>query len=138
MRSALGSAPWDDKRWKEYLNEPLWQEKLLKDVDITRPPYADRYPELKGFMEFAGAPRRNHARANLIVKCRAVQTGNWDVTDSFVTDTDPGFVNADRLNFQLRNDSATFSEIPGFEKIPFEQIGLQQDEFRRRTVKSGP
>lgn len=135
---ALGSAPWDDKRWKEYLNEPLWQEKLLKDVDITRPPYADRYPELKDFMEFAGAPRRNHARANLIVKCRAVQTGNWDVTDSFVTDTDPGFVNADRLNFQLRNDSATFSEIPGFEKIPFEQIGLQQDEFRRRTVKSGP
>ncbi len=132
---ALGSAPWSDSMWKEYLTGELWQEKLLKDVDITRPPYVERYPELKGFMEFAGEPRRNHARANLIVKCRAVQTGNWDVTDSFVTDTDPGFINAAKLNFHLRNNSTVFSEIPGFEKLPFDQIGLQRDEFRRRMEK---
>lgn len=132
---AFGSAPWNDSMWKEYLTAELWQEKLLKDVDITRPPYLDRYPGLKGFMEFAGEPRRNHASANLIVKCRAVQTGNWDVADSFVTDTDPGFVNAAKLDFQLRNDSAAFSKIPGFEKLPFEQIGLQRDEFRRRLEK---
>jgi hypothetical protein len=132
---ALGSAPWKDNLWKEYLTGELWQEKLLKDVDITKPPYADRYPELKGFMEFAGEPRRNHARANLIVNCRAVQTGNWDVTDGFVTDTDPGFVNSTRLDFRLRDDSAVFAKMPGFGKIPFEQIGLQRDEFRRSLVK---
>ena len=130
---ALGSAPWNDKMWKEYLTGELWQEKLLKDVDITKPPYADRYPELKSFMEFAGEPRRNHARANLIVNCRAVQTGNWDVTDGLVTDSDPGFVNAAKLDFRLRNDSAAFAKMPGFEKIPFEQIGLQRDEFRRHV-----
>ena len=134
---AFGSAPWKDDSWKEWLSGALWQEKLLKDVDITKPPYTNRYPELKGFMEFAGEPRRNHARANLIVNCRTVQTGNWDVTDSFVTDTDPGFVNAAKLDFQLRNDSSVFAKIPGFEKIPFEQIGLQRDEFRRRIVKTG-
>ena len=121
--------------WKEYLTGELWQEKLLKDVDITKPPYADRYPELKGFLEFAGEPRRNHASTNLIVNCRAVQTGNWDVSDSFVTDTDPGFVNAAKLDFRLRKDSAAFARMPGFEKIPFEQIGLQRDEFRHRLVK---
>ena len=132
---ALGSVPWNDNLWKEYLTGELWQEKLLKDVDITRSPYADRYPELKGFMEFGGKPRRNHARANLIVNCRAVQTGNWDVTDSFVTDTDPGFVNAAKLDFRLRDDSKAFTKIPGFEKIPLDQIGLQRDEFRRRLVK---
>ncbi len=127
---ALGSAPWNDKLWQENLTGELWQEKLLKDVDITKPPYFDRYPELQGFMAFAGESRRNHARANLIVNCRAVQTGNWDVTDGFVTDTDPGFVNAAKLDFRLRDDSAAVARIPGFEKIPFEQIGLQRDEFR--------
>lgn len=132
---ALGSAPWNDKLWKEYLTGELWQEKLLKDVDITKPPYADRYAELKGFMEFSGERRRNRARANLIVNCRKVQTGNWDVTDGFVTDTDPGFVNAARMDFRLRSDSAAFAKIPAFENIPFEQIGLQRDEFRRRLVK---
>lgn len=135
---AFGSAPWKDNLWKEWLTGALWQEKLLKDVDITKPPYADRYPDLKGFMEFAGEPRRNHARANLIVNCRAVQTGNWDVTDGFVTDTDPGFINAAKLDFQLRNDSAAFSEIPGFEKLPFAQIGLQRDEFRRHVITARP
>jgi hypothetical protein len=126
---ALGSAPWNDNSWKEWLTGELWQEKLLKDVDITKPPYADRYPELKGFMEFAGEPRRNYASANLIVNCRAVQTGNWDVSDSFVTDTDPGFVNAAKLDFQLRDDAAAFAKIPRFEKIPFERIGLQSQRI---------
>ncbi len=132
---ALGSAPWKDNLWKEWLTGALWQEKLLKDVDITRPPYADRYPELKGFMEFAGEPRRNHATANLIVNCGKVQTGNWDVTDGFATDTDPGFVNSAKLDFRLRDDSAAFAKMPRFGKIPFEQIGLQQDEFRRGVGK---
>ena len=86
-------------------------------------------------MDFSGERRRNRARANLIVNCRKVQTGNWDVTDGFVTDTDPGFVNAARMDFRLRSDSAAFAKIPAFENIPFEQIGLQRDEFRRRLVK---
>ncbi len=127
---ALGSSPWDNARWKENLDGELWQEKLLKEVDTTRPPYTVRYPELIGFMESADKPRRNHANANLIVNCRTVQTGNWEVTDSFVTDVDPGFVNAPELDFRLRADSAAFAKIPRFEKIPFEQIGLQSNRFR--------
>ena len=128
---ALGSAPWTDNSWKEWLTGALWQDKLLKDVDITKPPYTDRYPALKGFLEFAGEPRRNYANANLIVNCRAVQTGNWDVTNSFVTDADPGFVNSAKLDFQLRDDSPVFEKLPGFERIPFEQIGLQRVRVTR-------
>jgi len=91
---------------------------------------------LKDFMKFSGEPRRNHASANLFVDCRAVQTGNWDVTDSFATETDPGFVNPAELDFRLRDDSKVFEKIPGFERIPFERIGLQQDKLRRRTTRS--
>ncbi|NOS69234.1 MAG: hypothetical protein HOP33_04815, partial [Verrucomicrobia bacterium] len=101
-------------------------DKLLKDVDITKSPYVERYPELKGFMDFAGEPRHNHARANLIVNCPKVQTGNWELNGSFVTDTDPGFINAAKLDFRLRDDSAVFVKLPGFENIPFAQIGLQR------------
>jgi hypothetical protein len=129
---ALGSAPWSDKSWKEWLDGALWQQALLKDVDITNGPYLDHYPELRGLMDSAGQPRRNHASANLLVNCRKVQTGNWDVTDSFVTETDPGFVNPAKLDFRLRKDSVVFTKIPGFERIPFEQIGLRPDVFRPR------
>jgi len=120
---ALGSAPWADKMWKEWLTGPLWQKVLLEDVDISKPPYRDRYPDLKGFLDFAGEPRRNHASGNVVVNCRAVRTGNWDVQNTFVTETDPGFVNAAKLKFQLRGSSTVFTNVPGFERIPFEQIG---------------
>lgn len=123
---AFGSAPWDDKSGREYLTGSLWQEKLLKEVDITRPPYTEKYPELKGFMNYAGESRRNHMRASLLVKCRQVNTGNRDVTDGLVTDLDPGFVNGAQQNFRLRDDSSAFAKIPDFERVPFEQIGLQR------------
>jgi len=35
------------------------------------------------------------------------------------------------MNFQLEPDSIVFAKIPGFQPIPFEQIGLYVDEFRR-------
>jgi hypothetical protein len=127
---ALGSAPWNDKGWNEWLAGSLWQQRLLKDVDITRPLYLDRYPDLNGFMQ-PGQPRRNHAAANLIVKCRGVKTGNWDLTNSVVINTDPGFVNPAGLNFRLKRESVAFRNIAGFEPIPFEKIGLETDEFRR-------
>ena len=129
---ALGSAPWNDNAWREWLTGSLWQERLLKDVDITRAPYADRYPELKGFMQFAGQPRRNRASANLIVNCGRVQTGNWEVTEGFVTDADPGFINPSKLDFRLRRDSAAFVKLPELKQIPFEQIGLQRKGSRTK------
>jgi hypothetical protein len=127
---ALGSAPWNDKLWKEWLDGSLWQQALLKEVDITQPLFLTRYPELNGFMDSAGQPRHNHAIANVIVKCPKLKTGNWEVTDSLVSDSDPGFVDASRLDFRLRDDSAVFTKVPGFEKIPFEQIGLQRSVGR--------
>jgi hypothetical protein len=129
---ALGSAPWNDKLWKEWLSGPLWQGKLLSEVNITLPPYVDRYPELKGFMEFDGQPRRNHAEANLIVNCRRVQTGNWDVTNSIVMETDPGFVDAAKLDFRLRKGTEVNRKIPALGDIPFDQIGLERQGAKAR------
>ncbi len=124
-KRALGSAPWNDKRWKEFIDAPLWQQRLFQEVDITSPVYLKRYPELAGFKD--GQPiekRRNNASKNVFVKTDVPPTGTWDLDESnWSTDEDPGFVDAANENFQLKPDSEIFKRIPGFEPIPFEKIG---------------
>ena len=124
---AFRQAPWSDERWKEYVAADLWQRKLLEEVDITKPPYSDRYPGLEGFLEPSGEPRLNHAYRNVVVNCDAFVQGNWAIMDNWVMDKDPGFVDPDNLNFQLRDNPYVYKRIPGFEKIPFDQIGPRRD-----------
>jgi hypothetical protein len=50
------------------------------------------------------------------------------VFEANLIDKDPRFADADSRNFQLRPDSPAW-EL-GFQKIPVEQIGLRQDEWR--------
>jgi hypothetical protein len=129
---ALGSVPWDDARWKNALEggqDYQFPEKLLKEVDITRPPYTTRYPELIGFMHpKPGAPRNSYASNNVLVRCPDATAGNWksDPSTMWSTDQDPGFVDAAHGNYQLRADSPVFQRLPGFERIPFAQIGMKE------------
>jgi len=43
--------------------------------------------------------------------------------DNYITDKDPGFVDTERLDFQLKDSSVVYKELPAFKRIPFEQIG---------------
>ena len=45
---------------------------------------------------------------------------------------DPGFVNMAKMNFRLKPDAQVFKDLPGFQPIPFEKIGLFIDEYRRK------
>lgn len=121
----LGSAPWNDKRWKEYIDAPLWQSRLLKDVDITSTLYTKHYPHLIDFMKGAPAEkRRNYAKNNVFINPEIEPSGNWLIDDSnWTTDHDPGFVNAKENDFRLKPDSEIFKKLPGFKAIPFEKIG---------------
>ena len=121
----LGSAPWNDQRWKDYIDAPLWQKRLLEEVDITSDVYLRAYPELKGFMD--GAPiaeRRNYAQRNVFVNPTMDPTGTWDLDETNLTlDHDPGFVDFQGGDLNLRDDSEIFKKIPGFQKIPFSEMG---------------
>jgi hypothetical protein len=124
-KRALGSGPWNDKRWKDFLNAPLWQGLLLKEVDITQPPYTTRYPELAGFMDpQPDVPRVNLALRNLFVQCGSITSGNW-VTDesNWATETDPGFADLEEGDFRLKPDAEVFRRIPGFQPVPVEKMG---------------
>ncbi len=127
---ALGHAPWNDKRWREMVDGDLWQTRLLKEVDITRPPYSKRYPELEGFMRPSNEPRLNRAYRNVVVRCDALARGNWSLLDNREYRTDAGFVDAENGNFELKPTSRVFREVPGFKPIPFAKIGLRRDEIR--------
>lgn len=129
-KRAMGAAPWADSTWRQWLGEPLWQDRLLKDVDITTPPYTERYPELAGYMESWKQPRLNRSARNVIVKCEASIDGNWDVRDNLIMRWDPGFMDMANGNFALRDDSIVFKTIPDFAPIPFDKIGLEVDDYR--------
>jgi len=53
-------------------------------------------------------------------------TPTFNLRDNFETRDDPGFVDAAKGDFRLRDDSIVYKKIPGFEKIPFEKIGLER------------
>ena len=91
-RRPFGSAPWNDKRWREYVMAPLWQQRLLKDVDITKAPYLTRYPDFAGFMDpQPGQARDNLAVSNVIVNCTSVKSGRFVTNETDVVyAADPG------------------------------------------------
>ncbi len=134
---ALGSAPWDDARWKDAVQGGQgceWQTRLLQEVDITQPPFTTRYPALVGFLHpQPGQPRVNRAKHNVLVRCAEVSSGNWTYgpDEIWSTDGDPGFVDAAGANFLLRADAEVFQRLPGFHPIPFDQIGPQTADTTR-------
>jgi hypothetical protein len=123
---ALGSSPWDQKRWTDYIAAPLWQTRLKQEIDITQPPYTTTYPELKGFMDpWPDEIRYNYASNNVFVACGEVLKNRWVTNQTdFVTATDPGFVNLAKGDFQLKKNSAIFTHNPEFKPIPVKKIGL--------------
>jgi hypothetical protein len=60
--------------------------------------------------------------------------GNWGGSDPLDwyaetgnnLEADPLFVDAENMNLALRSDSPVYSQLPCFQEIPFEQIGIQE------------
>jgi hypothetical protein len=105
----------------------------LSGIRYNEPPYSTRYPKLINILaEEPHAPRGNLVARNV---CSG---GTWDeieakarplvTLEDNLVEAEPGFVNASRENFQLRDDSPAYKL--GFQRIPLEQIGLYQDGRR--------
>ncbi len=114
----------------------IYTERLLRAVDIRKAPYAERYPLLKDWLDlmpdgktFVGMrPRRNVVDRNVIVKYDetfrlVAKYAQTEFGDNYITWDDPGFVDAKKMDFRLKENSAVYRELPGFEKIPFDEIG---------------
>ena len=131
-RAAIGEG-WAPARWHDYTKEDLLAKRLHGDLDITRPPYAERYPDLLRLYQADPADAAAHGQdveRNVSVRSGSFGTGRNRLQDNWETDADPGFVAAASGDFALRADAPVFRRVPGFKPIPFAQIGLYQDEYR--------
>ena len=94
--------------------------------------------------EFVSA-NRSHIENNLAVNCEKPFTWTFIAgtnsirTNSFFASgrnldygADPGFVNLAKRDYRLTQGARVFKDLPGFEAIPVEKIGLFVDEYRRR------
>jgi hypothetical protein len=125
-------SPMNNKQWTGYMADPLQVLRLRKTINVLQPPYVTRYPELAHlFEEDPNYPRRNVVHDNVSVRSGEFGAGSNDVEGNWVTDEDPGFVNAAGMDFQLKADSVVWTKIPGFQRILFERIGLYTDEYRK-------
>ena len=114
------------------MDDPLQVLRLRKAINVLQPPYVIRYPGLAHlFEEDPNYPRRNVVHDNLSVRSGDFGEGTNDMKDNLVTDEAPGFVDMAGMNFQFKADSPVWTKMPGFQRIPFERIGLYTDEYRK-------
>jgi hypothetical protein len=113
----------------------------LQAIHPDSPPWADAFPQVAHLLEnHPELPQDVSFENNLVV----IQSGDTvalhmgkprqsmaKVEGNFTTAEDPGFVDVAHGNLALKPDSAVFQKIPGFKPIPFDQIGLQLDQYRR-------
>ena len=123
-----------------------WGEKgtltlTLRDVPYKEAPWNTRYPLLAKIEDDDPCePKYNEVAYNVRYK------GTWTLLNRRAkgmppleqivnfhdnwTEGDPGFVDRRNLNFQLRKDSPVYRRLPGFQRIPVEQIGCYADADR--------
>ncbi|WP_083459062.1 right-handed parallel beta-helix repeat-containing protein [Jiangella muralis] len=137
--TGVNLATWTVDHWKEQLNSPLFQQRLVEDLDVREPPFSDRYPTLATYIGPDGSATDQPPNTNVIADNVAVRLGSLASStvatfgDNYVTDADPGFADPEAMNYALSPDSVVYDELPGFEPIPFDQIGLFTDEYRAST-----
>jgi len=106
----------------------------LNYVGYNKPPYSTKYPLLVGYFEREpGIMNGNLMKNNVVwgydklLKKRGDKYDNWGkMENNFIADKDPGFVDADNMDFSLKDSSHVYSKIPGYKKIPIKEIGLKK------------
>lgn len=140
-----GPAVWLNSYWRHvgpahmeyYFGENgLFPYRLYELLDIRKPPYSTRYPELTDWLDkmpdgktvVGTVARRFIVKNNLIVNCPDVvkltgEQANLLLKDNYVANDRDMFADYDNLNFRLRSDAEVYTMLPEFEKIPFDKIG---------------
>ncbi|MBI2297632.1 MAG: right-handed parallel beta-helix repeat-containing protein [Armatimonadetes bacterium] len=128
-RYAVSFSPLGAGRWAQYVAGDQVKKQTTEDVDISRPPYSLRYPELA---HLAAGCDINHLWRNVVYDCGELMTrqvAGEDLIDNLVTGQDPGFADAAELDFDLKPTSPVFVRL-GFRPIPFGEIGLYRHPLR--------
>lgn len=112
----------------------------VKAVNPDQSPWKEKHPELAVLV--AGiettVPKGDEVIGNVVINCANTFefpkpenskgiTQNGNVTNNSTSD----FLDVDNFDFTLRPGSTLVASIQGFPTIPFHDIGLQVDEYRK-------
>ena len=112
----------------------------LAVVPYQQAPWSERYPSLPGLLErHPEMPFGNRITGNAVVACpqpfhfAKVKELAGSIVDGNVALglDEAGMKDPAHADFTLRPDSAIFTKIPGFPAIPFAEIGLRLDAYRK-------
>lgn len=105
----------------EHLSKVPWQSEI----------WTKKYPELAVMFENSPKePRGNVVKNNVIYNHKdmsipAIVEKYGEIKDNYITDyEDIGFVDYERKDFHLKEDSVIFEILPEFQQIPIDEIGL--------------
>ncbi len=123
-------------------------KKLLGGVNGIHPksaPWSETFPEMPTLLDsHPELPQRTKFTGNVVwIKsgdATAIHMNKENKVDSnliridgnFVTDKDPGFIDANGGNLMLRASSPVFDKIKDFPHIKFDKIGLYLDKYRKK------
>ncbi|MBI3684426.1 MAG: right-handed parallel beta-helix repeat-containing protein [Acidobacteria bacterium] len=107
----------------------------LKQMPYKTPPWSERYPKLVNILDDEPAiPKGNIVENNVSWLGRWQRlrdwTEKWVVLSNNWTETDPGFVDAARNDFRLREDSPVYAA--GFVPLAYEDLGDTGDVVNYR------
>ncbi len=120
-----------------------YRVRMTKQVDIYKSPYDTAYPDLQNYLKlmldgktyYGMRPHGNIMEWNVVYNCPQAlrltsKYAQFKMLNNYVTNKNPGFVDMDHLNFQLKDNSIVYKKLKGFKKIPFDEIGIYQDQYR--------
>ena len=123
---AFSNQPWNDEQWKKfYITNPTYSNRLTKTVDIRSEIYLKQYPYLKDFFDTTSMRARNNYIDNTIfynVKKPFVGS-SYIVTNSFLTNTNPGFADVSKRDFRLISVPDEVRRWSEWKPVEFDKIG---------------
>ena len=128
---AISFSQWGKERWDNFMASDGTQKLLKQDVDISRPPYSTKYPDLARLAEGNDI---NTIWRNLVYNCGGFLTrgnGIEKLANNLVVQQEPA--GGEQGWKALVADGTALRKI-GFRPIPIDEIGLYDDAYRAGTA----
>lgn len=120
-----------ERRINTIIKSPIWDN--LEDEPWTKEPFTSKYPNMMAMLEDdPNVPKYNTMHNNLVVngeefKLTQINENLIDMKNNYVTGKNPGFKDMMLGNYNLREDSIVFTEIPGFVAPDMNKMGRYKD-----------
>ena len=127
-KAAVSFSSWGAARWKQFLDGHA--KGHIAEVRPAEPPYVTRYPELAKLYENCDA---NHVWRNVVLNCGAFllrDPGRNDLMDNWLVAENPGFADPAKGDLAVKEATPLQNRL-SFAPIPFDEIGLYADGYRK-------